>query len=54
MEIKQEDCEAKHDVLYACSEEEEDVEIKQEDTDLEWYTNRDLLEQDFERDILNA
>ena len=73
--IKQEDCDADHDVLYACSEEEEGVEIKQEksdaehgvqyasgeeeedvqgDTDHEWYTNRDLLQQDFERDTLNA
>ena len=49
-EIKQEDCDAEHDV----HEEEEDVDIKQEDTEDDWYTKRDLLERDFERDTLNA
>ena len=53
-EIKQEECDAEHDVQYDSSEEEEDVEIKQENTDDDWYTRRDLLEQDFERDTLNA
>ena len=48
--IKQEDCDAEHDV----HEGEEDVEIKQEDTDDDWYTRRDLLERDFESDTLNA
>ena len=52
--IKQEDCDAEHDVQHASSEEEEDVEIKLEDTDDHWYTKRDLLEKNFERDALNA
>ena len=54
LEIKQEDYDAGPDVQYDDSEEEEDLEIKQEDTDGDWYTRRDLLEQDFERDTLNA
>ena len=52
--IKQEDCDAEHDVQYASSEEGEGLEIKQEDTDLEWYMKRDLLEQDLELHTLNA
>ena len=54
VKIKQEDCDAEHDVQYASGEEEDDVEIKQEDTNDDWYTKRDLLAQDFERDTLNA
>ena len=52
--IKQEDCDAEHDVQHANGGEEDDLDIKQEDIDLDWYMRRDLLEQDLELDALNA